>query len=67
MEEKILKIEGMHCNSCVLLLTDAISEVKGVAGVKIDLKSKEAKVSVPDESVLAQVKSVIRNEGYKVV
>lgn len=67
MIEKTLKIEGMHCNSCVLLLTDAISEVKGVDEVKIDLRSKEAKIKVLDESVLAQVKIVIQNEGYKVI
>lgn len=67
MEEKTLKIEGMHCNSCVLLLTDAISEVKGVAEVNIDLKSKEAKVKLSDASVLEQVKTAIRNEGYRVI
>lgn len=31
--EKTIKVSGMHCKSCEMLLTDSISEIKGVENV----------------------------------
>ncbi len=66
MERKI-KVDGMHCKSCEMLLDDSISEVKGVGRVSADSKKGIVTVAVDDESVLAAVKKVIADEGYKVV
>ncbi len=66
MERKI-KVGGMHCRSCEMLLDDSISEIRGVESVAADCKKGIVEVSVPDESTLDRVKEAIRKEGYKVV
>ncbi len=66
MERKI-KVDGMHCRSCEMLLDDSISEIRGVESVEADSKRGIVEVSVPDETTLDLVKEVIRKEGYKVV
>lgn len=65
--DKTIKVSGMHCKSCEMLLDDSISEVKGVKKVSADSKKGTVSVSIDDEAVLAQVKKVIAGEGYKVV
>lgn len=59
-----LKISGMHCPSCAILIHDALEEAgakskidhkKGLAVIEFD----EAKLS------LDQIKSIIQKEGYK--
>ncbi len=66
MERKI-KVDGMHCRSCEMLLDDSISGIRGVSRVSADSKRGIISVAVEDESVLAAVKKVIADEGYKVV
>ncbi len=65
--ERKLKVDGMHCRSCEMLLGDSISGVKGVSKVIADSKRGIISVAVEDESVLAAVRKVIADEGYKVV
>jgi copper chaperone len=67
MMDKTIKVSGMHCRSCEMLLDDSISEVKGVKKVSADSRNGTVSVSVDDEGVLAAVKKVIADEGYKVV
>lgn len=64
--ERTIKVSGMHCKSCEMLLTDSISEIKGVAGVTADFKKNTVTVSLENESLLAAVKKAIEKEGYKV-
>lgn len=64
---KTLKVDGMHCKSCEMLLNDVVSEI---AGVKvIDVQSKTGKVTFEYEAAEAveQVKKAIEKEGYRVV
>lgn len=65
--EKTLRVSGMHCRSCEMLISDSVSEIKGVERVSADGGSGLVKVSIEDESLLDQVKKVIEKEGYKVV
>ncbi|MFN7991830.1 MAG: heavy metal-associated domain-containing protein [Candidatus Micrarchaeia archaeon] len=64
--DKTIKVSGMHCRSCEMLLTDSISEIKGVRQVTADFKKNSVTVSVDDESLLGSVKKAIEKEGYKV-
>lgn len=64
--KKILKISGMHCHSCEILLSEAI----GDAGVKVLSASHEKGEIVVDlasEEKLSLVKKAIEGEGYKLV
>ena len=65
--EKIIKVEGMHCKSCELILVDSISEIKGVDKVSADSKTGKVVVECKDESVLDQVRLVIQKENYRVI
>ena len=67
MQQKKISIAGMHCRSCELLLTDALSDVSGVKKVRVDYKKGCAVIdyetSVPNESDLAKA---IKDAGYEV-
>ncbi|MEW6721758.1 MAG: heavy metal-associated domain-containing protein [Candidatus Micrarchaeota archaeon] len=65
--EKMIKVGGMHCKSCEILLTDSISEIEGVEKVSADHKGGTVSVSVKDDAALAEVKKTIEKEGYRVL
>lgn len=66
MKKKIL-IEGMSCGHCVNHVKEALSELKGVTSVDVDLASKsailEASVDIKDEDI----KFALDDAGYDVV
>ena len=65
--EKTIKVSGMHCRSCEILLEDSISEIKGAKVLSADHKKGEIRVSLEDESLMSQIKKIVEKEGYKVV
>ncbi len=65
MMEKTLKISGMHCSSCSMLLTDAINDIKGAKALSIDHATGMAKVSYDSPATLEKVIAAIKAEGYK--
>lgn len=63
--KKILKVKGMHCPSCEVLLGDEFNDI-GVKS-KIDHKKGTAEVDFDEKKVsLEHIKKVIEKEGYKV-
>lgn len=66
MKKKIL-IEGMSCGHCVKHVKEALSELKGVTSVDVNLDGKyailEANVDVKDE----EIKFAVDDAGYDVV
>lgn len=53
-----LIVEGMRCESCVANVTEALSKVPGVVGVRVDLARGRADVTPGDiraDAVLAAV------------
>jgi copper chaperone CopZ len=65
--EKTLKVSGMHCRSCEMLLSDLISEITGVEKVSADSKKGTVTVSLRDPAALEDVKKTVEKEGYNVV
>ncbi len=65
--KKTIKVGGMHCKSCGMLLADVAGEVKGVKSASADFRKGEVIVEVEDEAALAQVRAAIEKEGYKVL
>ncbi len=65
--DRTIKVSGMHCRSCEMLLGDSISEIKGVESVVADSRKGIVRVSLADESALALVRKTIEKEGYRVV
>ncbi len=63
---KILSIEGMSCQHCVMHVTNALNEVAGVSEVEVKLDDNSAVItaagSVSDESI----KEAVAETGYEV-
>lgn len=59
------KIEGMHCNSCVTLITMELADVQGVTGVMVDLKTGLGSATLTDGAVSeSDVLAAVERAGY---
>jgi len=64
--EKILKVEGMSCNHCVMAVKRALTGLDGVGTVEVDLEN--GKVTVVGEALKDDaMKEAIDDAGYEVV
>ena len=65
MKEITLKVKGMHCKSCSMLIEDALEDINVKS--KVD-SSKGIAVVEFDEKKVNEVKirDVIKKEGYQV-
>ncbi len=63
--KKTLKIDGMHCSSCEILLTEAIEET-GAKVVSADHQKKEIIVETKNENEFGAIRKAVEKEGYKV-
>ena len=61
--KKTLKLKGMHCHSCEVLLSEALTDA-GVTVLSADYKRNELVVDISSESKMGMVKSTIEKEGY---
>lgn len=66
MVEREYEIRGMHCASCVAMVTDEVGEIDGVARVDVRLGEGRATVAfdearVDDAAILAAIASA----GYE--
>ena len=64
--EKTLKVRGMHCNSCKLLIEDSVSEITGVQSIVANFETGVVKVKYADEKLMPKIKQAIKKEGYNV-
>lgn len=59
------KVTGMHCNSCVTLINMELSEVAGVTGVVVDLKTGLGNATLTDEKTSeSDIIAAIERAGY---
>ncbi|MBC8587330.1 heavy-metal-associated domain-containing protein [Paratissierella segnis] len=64
--KKIMLVDGMSCEHCVKAVKNALSEVNGVASVKVDLQTK--KVEVEGENMANDaLKNAVEDAGYEVL
>lgn len=63
--EKTIKIEGMHCKSCVRSITDELSSLKGIKSVRISLINNKAIINFdPRIITLEKIHTEIEKLGY---
>ena len=68
MEKKTLKVEGMSCEHCVKAVNQALSDLTGMANVKVDLKTGTASFEFdPAKTGLNEIESAIEDAGYSVI
>lgn len=65
--EHTITVEGMHCKSCELIITEAILEIEGVQRAEANSKNGLVHVSYKEVESLEKIKKAIENEGYKVI
>ncbi len=63
--DKILKIEGMMCNHCVMHVQKALAAVPGVAEVTVSLEEQNAKVKLNQNVSDDIFRTVIEDAGYR--
>ena len=63
--EKVLSIEGMHCENCEIRVENALNRLDGVL-CKVNLKKKTALVSYSAEVSDTLLKETVEKLGYKV-
>ena len=67
MEEITLKINGMHCTGCSQRLEKALKNTDGIEDAKVDLETREAKVSYDTEKIsLDSICEVVVDIGFEV-
>ncbi len=63
-----LKISGMMCATCASTVEDALNEVEGVAGARVNLGTETASVEYdPSKTKLADLERAVVEAGYGVV
>lgn len=64
----ILKLDGLHCVACAMLIDAALEELTGVIEAGTSYAKRETKLTInPQEFNSLQVQSTIGGLGYKVV
>jgi len=67
MEKLRLNVEGMHCPSCEILISDELKELDGVKNAKLDHKAGTAEVEFDASKAKKEdIIETIKKEGYKV-
>ena len=68
MERVELNVEGMSCGHCKAAVEKAVSALKGVEKVDVDLSGKKAAISYDADIVsVDDMKKAIEDQGYSVV
>ena len=67
LEEKEIKVVGMHCPSCVNAVQLSLTDVDGVEDAKADLDSGITNITLDSDKVSdADVAEAVEEAGFKV-
>jgi len=65
MIQKIIKVKGMHCQSCVKSIETKLNLISGIKEVKVNLVKEIAKIKFDSNKInLSQIKSEINKIGF---
>ncbi|MEO5576114.1 MAG: heavy metal-associated domain-containing protein [Gaiellaceae bacterium] len=65
MTELQLKVDGMHCASCALLIEEELEELDGVTEAKASFRRQRARVVLDDARVVPAILEKIGELGYR--
>lgn len=61
-----LRVEGMHCGSCVALVEETLTEMPGVESAQVDLEAGSAAVTFHTDQIQAnELVDIVTDVGYK--
>lgn len=64
--KKTIKIEGMHCNHCVMKVEGALNALEGIISTKVNLDKKEAVVTLEQDVSNEVIKKAIAELDFEV-
>jgi len=65
--KKILKITGMHCNSCSRLIEDGLKYEEGIGSVSANYSKEEVEIDFNEDKISEQtIKNKIKELGYEI-
>ncbi|UGT70906.1 heavy-metal-associated domain-containing protein [Nocardia gipuzkoensis] len=60
-----LRIEGMHCGSCALLIDDTLEDLPGVHRARTTMKNRRSIVELdPSTTDIADILAAVEKLGY---
>lgn len=62
----VIKVNGMHCPRCAEKVKNAVSAVKDVKSVAVDLEGKSVTVAALEKFDISAVKAAITAAGFEV-
>ncbi len=65
MKTTTIQVQGMHCKSCEMLITDALEEMTGVHKVNVSANHGRAVIEHNDSVSEKKLRGAIEAEGYK--
>jgi len=66
--KQTIKVKGMHCKSCEMLISDSLENHPGVKTISASEKKGIVEIEYDEHKIkLEQIKAIIENEGYEVV
>ncbi len=71
MENKkkvIVKIDGMHCANCALVIEKSIRKLKGISDVNVSFTSSKASIEYDPRHInLRKIEEAVAQVGYRVI
>lgn len=64
MSSRTFTVSGMTCDHCVASVTEEVTEIPGVAAVKVDLESGRLEVDAPDTVTDQAITAAVDEAGY---
>lgn len=64
MKKLNLKVQGMTCSSCEVLIERNLKTIPGVEKVKVSRSKEQAEVECTDDIQLAQLQEAVKEKGY---
>ncbi|MCS6956331.1 MAG: sulfite exporter TauE/SafE family protein [Patescibacteria group bacterium] len=67
MKKTILKIKGMHCPSCNILIEDKFKTIKNIKDIKTDYKTQKVELYYSKKIDIKKLDQLINPYGYKII
>lgn len=65
MKKIILKIEGMHCGSCVMNIEGELEDTEGIKKSKVNFAAEKAEIEYDEKKIDSKkIQSIIADLGY---
>ncbi len=64
MKKLNLKVQGMTCSSCEVLIERNLKKIPGVEKVKVSLSREEAEIECSDDVNIQQLQDAVKEKGY---